>query len=52
MAAAYLMSEGCTLDEALAKIRRVRPFITITPPQMQRLRQLEEQYRQAANPDS
>lgn len=38
MAAAYLVAQGCTLDEALAMIRRVRPFITITPPQMEQLR--------------
>lgn len=38
VAAAYLLSTGKTLDEALAAIRRVRPFITITPPQMEQLR--------------
>ncbi len=42
MAAAYLMLEqGMTLDEALATIRRVRPFVRITPPQMAALRVLE-----------
>jgi hypothetical protein len=46
MAAAYLMSEGYSLDDALALIRKVRPFITITPPQMEQLRLLESQ-RQA-----
>jgi hypothetical protein len=44
MAAAYLMAEGCTLDEALAKIRKVRPFIAITPPQMEQLSKLESIY--------
>jgi predicted protein tyrosine phosphatase len=42
MAAAYLLSQGCTLDEALARIRKARPFITITPPQMERLREIED----------
>jgi hypothetical protein len=41
MAAAYLISEGNTLDQALAMIRKVRPFIFITPPQMDLLRQLD-----------
>jgi len=41
MAAAYLMAEGHSLDEALAMIRKVRPFITITPPQMAQLKKLE-----------
>lgn len=34
MAAAYLMSTGKTLDQALVQIQRVRPFIKITPPQL------------------
>lgn len=37
MAAAYLVSEGATLSEALAKIRVIRPFITPTPVQLARL---------------
>lgn len=37
MAAAYLMADGYSLEEALQKIRRVRPFITITPPQQRQL---------------
>lgn len=43
MAAAYLMSTGCTLDEALAMIRKARPFIAITPPQMEQLKIFEAQ---------
>lgn len=44
MAAAYLMVEqGMTLDEALATIRRVRPFIRITPPQMAALQALAQE---------
>lgn len=43
MAAAYLMSTGKTLDEALAIIRQARPFISIMPPQMKQLRRLESE---------
>jgi protein tyrosine phosphatase (PTP) superfamily phosphohydrolase (DUF442 family) len=42
MAAAYLMAEGRTLDEALNMIRKKRPFIAITPVQMQSLKAYEE----------
>jgi predicted protein tyrosine phosphatase len=42
MAAAYLIAEGSSLDQALAAIRKVRPFISITPPQMDLLRQFYE----------
>ena len=49
MAAAYLISTGYTLDEALALIRKARPFITITPPQMEQLRRYEQL---AAQPES
>ena len=45
MAAAYLIAEGHTLDEALALIRKVRPFITVTPPQMAQLKQFEKSLR-------
>lgn len=38
LAAAYLIAEGDTLDGAIARIKRARPFITITPPQMAALR--------------
>lgn len=43
MAAAYFIAQGMTLDEALALIRRTRPFINIMPPQMARLREFEAQ---------
>lgn len=46
MAAAYLISEGYTLDEALALIRKPRPFIAITPPQMEQLRIYEKNMRE------
>ncbi len=41
MAAAYLMAEGYSLDEALTLIRKPRPFISITPPQMEQLKVFE-----------
>ncbi len=41
MAAAYLICRGYSIDDALDMIRSARPFITITPPQMRRLRELE-----------
>jgi protein-tyrosine phosphatase len=37
MAAAYFIAEGMTVEEAVALIKRTRPFITITPPQMEAL---------------
>jgi predicted protein tyrosine phosphatase len=39
MAAAYLVSQGQTPDEAWAQIRAVRPFIRPTPPQIDAVRQ-------------
>lgn len=46
MAAAYFISQGMQVDEALALIRRVRPFINITPPQLEQLRRFEAHTRQ------
>jgi hypothetical protein len=40
-AAAYLITQGMTLDDALALIRQVRPFINIMPPQIEQLRRFE-----------
>lgn len=42
MAAAYLMANGCDLEEALRLIKKVRPFIAITPKQMDQLILYEE----------
>lgn len=42
MAAAYLIAEGYTLDGALSLIRKVRPFIAITLPQMAQLKKYEQ----------
>lgn len=50
LAAAYLISTGMTLDEALATIRRTRPFINITPPQMALLVEYEAQQRAVPTP--
>lgn len=47
MAAAYFMAQGKSLAEALALIRRVRPFISITPVQMDQLERFQDQIRQA-----
>lgn len=41
MAAAYFISQGMSRDEALALIRKTRPFIKVMPPQMQRLAAFE-----------
>ncbi len=46
MGAAYLVSTGVSLDEALAQIKRVRPFINIMPPQMEVLRAFEAMARE------
>ena len=42
MAAAYLVSTGLSMDEALGAIRRTRPFIRPTAEQLLALRQFEE----------
>jgi protein-tyrosine phosphatase len=41
MAAAYLIAEGLPVDDAVAQIEQVRPFIRILPAQMERLREYE-----------
>ena len=45
MAAAYLISHGHPFNEALSLIGRVRPFIRLTPLQVDSLRQFEERQR-------
>ena len=49
MAAAYLLSKGHTLDEAIAMIKQVRPFINIMTPQMELLQQIEIARQQSAS---
>lgn len=41
MAAAFFVSQGYKLDEALALIQESRPFINITPAQLDQLRKFE-----------
>ncbi len=52
MAAAYFVSQGMTVPEALALIRRTRPFISITPPQLNRLREFAAIHRQLTQMDT
>lgn len=52
MAAAYLIAEGRSLEEALSMIRAARPFITITPPQMTRLQEWERRARDGQAPST
>lgn len=46
MAAAYLIETGMTTDEALAAIRKPRPFILLTPAQLEQLRAYEAAVRE------
>ncbi len=43
MAAAYLISDGHSIESAMKLIRKVRPFITPTPAQMERLEEWVKQ---------
>lgn len=45
MVAAYFITQGMALDEAVAHIMRVRPFIVIMPPQLEQLKRFEADYR-------
>jgi predicted protein tyrosine phosphatase len=47
MAAAYFITQGLALDEALALIRRARPFINPQPCQIEQLERFEERQRGA-----
>jgi len=42
MVAAYLISEGNSVDNAIAQITEARPFIRILPPQVERLKEFQE----------
>jgi predicted protein tyrosine phosphatase len=48
MAAAYLVTQGMALDDAITLIKQTRPFIRIMPPQMARLREFEQEAQAAA----
>jgi protein-tyrosine phosphatase len=45
LATAYFITQGMTFDEAVALIRRTRPFINIMPPQFAQLKQFETLHR-------
>lgn len=45
MAAAFLVADGLTVDEAIARIQQVRPFVRILPVQVERLREYEQHVR-------
>jgi protein-tyrosine phosphatase len=45
LATAYFISQGMTLDQAAALIRRTRPFINIMPPQLAQLKAFEAMHR-------
>jgi hypothetical protein len=45
MAIAYFLSQGDSLAEAEARVRRGRPFIKIMPPQAERLKEFEDKVR-------
>lgn len=42
MVIAYLMSTGMLYEDALALVKKIRPFIRPTKPQIERLRELEQ----------
>ena len=48
LAAAYLIAQGHSLDDAEALIKQARPFITITPPQRAALQRYEAAQRKPA----
>ncbi len=52
MAAAYFVTQGMTVEEALALIRRTRPFIFITPPQRARLEEFAAAHRALTERDT
>lgn len=42
MAVAYFVSQGYSVDAALALVRKARPFINVTPPQIEQLHRLAD----------
>lgn len=48
MAAAYYISQGMSVNSALAMISKVRPFIYITPVQMERLGEWSQKWQKQA----
>lgn len=47
MAAAYFITQGKTLEDAVALIKQTRPFIRIMPPQWAQLQQFEAMHQRA-----
>ncbi|MDQ3239324.1 MAG: dual specificity protein phosphatase family protein [bacterium] len=45
MVLSYLMSKGLTLKDALDQVQKVRPFARPTPPQMVKLKEIEEYFK-------
>jgi dual specificity MAP kinase phosphatase len=50
MVIAYLLKIGTTYDGAFALVKSVRPFIDLTPLQIQRLKELETYFISLNNP--
>jgi protein-tyrosine phosphatase len=50
MAIAYLISTGLTFDDAFALVKKVRTFINPRPTQIQRLKELEQYYKDHPQP--
>lgn len=48
MAAAYLITQGMTLADAIALIKQHRPFIRIMPPQIEQLKEFEADHRKTS----
>ena len=46
MAAAYFMSQGMSLDDAITLIKKTRPFIKIMPPQLAQLKRFAQMNEQ------
>jgi hypothetical protein len=46
MVAAYLIAEGASVEDAIARITTVRPFIRVLPDQLSRLREFSDQHEQ------
>jgi hypothetical protein len=44
MAVAYFITQGNTVEEAIGMIKKIRPFINITPIQMERLKEFEARH--------
>lgn len=45
MALAYLISQGLSLDDAIELVKKVRTFISLTPVQLERLKEFEKLYQ-------